>query len=155
MSDNPYERPGYPGGLSRAVHNILWGTVIVVCGGLVFLLLLSLPFGRMSRGSAYRSQCRNNLKQIALALHNYADVHQVLPPAYTVDGKVRPLHRWRTLILPYLHEKKLYDSIDLSEPWDDPAHADAHRTDPYCFRCPATDIPDGHTTYAGLVGANS
>ena len=45
--------------------------------------------------------CVNNLKQIALALHNYEEVYKVLPPAYTVDAQGRPLHSWRTLILPY------------------------------------------------------
>ncbi|HIE98390.1 MAG TPA: DUF1559 domain-containing protein [Fuerstia sp.] len=78
-----------------------------------------------------------------------------MPPAYTVDAKGRPLHSWRTLILPYLDEQALYDSIDLSKPWDDPTNADAHEASLFSFRCPASDIPDNHTTYVGVVGANS
>ena len=70
----------------------------------------------------------NNLKQIALALLNYEQAHHALPPAYTVDAQGRPLHSWRTLILPYLDQESLYQTIDLSKPWNDPANAKALET---------------------------
>jgi type II secretory pathway pseudopilin PulG len=107
---------------------------IIACSIIAFLFALMLPAGRVSRPAARRTQCKNNLKQVALALHNYADDHHALPPAYTVDAKGRPLHSWRTLILPYLDEQALYDSIDLSKPWDDPKNADAHEASLFSFR---------------------
>ena len=76
-------------------------------------------------------QCANNLKQIALALRNYESVYHALPPAYTVDAEGKPLHSWRTLILPYLEQQALYDKIDLSKPWDDPANKEAYETDAF------------------------
>ncbi len=50
-------------------------------------------------------ECSNNMKQIALALHNYHDTYRTFP-AYTVDGNGQPLHSWRTLILPFWVSKR-------------------------------------------------
>lgn len=63
----------------------------------------------------------NNLKQIAFALHNYADSHGGrLPPAALCDERGRPLHSWRVLILPYIEEDDLFKRFRLQEPWDSP-----------------------------------
>ena len=88
-------------------------TGIVMLIGLVAVALL-LPSVRRAREPARRSQCKNNLKQIWLALHNYHDEYQAFPPAYTVDAEGQPLHSWRTLILPYMDQKPLYDKLDLT-----------------------------------------
>lgn len=125
--------------------------VILIIGVLVAVLL---PATRSARPAARRAQCKDNLHQIALALHNYADVHHSFPPAYTVDAEGRPLHSWRTLILPYLDQAPLYNSIDLSKPWDDPANAAALATCPAIFRCPSGATPANCTTYVGIVGTN-
>jgi type II secretory pathway pseudopilin PulG len=123
---------------------------------LVILAALFLPMmGRRNvRPAMERAQCKNNLKQIGLALHNYEEAHGALPPAYTVDANGQPLHSWRTLILPYLDEKPLYESIDLSKPWNDPANADAFAKTVHVFTCPSADTPAQHTTYHALVGEN-
>src|SRR5262249_20258199 len=76
--------------------------VLVVFGIIAILIFLFLPAVRSSGPAVLRVQCTNNLKQIALALYNYEQEHKALPPAYTVDANGRPLHSWRTLILPYL-----------------------------------------------------
>src|SRR5918997_1599426 len=91
---------------------------------------------RSSRPAGRRIRCLNNLKQIVLALHNYEQAHKALPPAYTVDATGRPLHSWRTLILPYLEQEPLYRAIDLSKPWNDPANARALETTLLVFGCP-------------------
>src|SRR4051812_12260530 len=81
------------------------GTVIKVLAvlfGLGLVAALLLPAVRYSKPAAYRNSCASKLKQIALALHTYADVYHALPPAYTVDAAGKPLHSWRTLILPYM-----------------------------------------------------
>ncbi len=126
--------------------------LIVALGIIVVVVLLLMPAERRAREPARRAQCRNNLKQIGLALHNYHDQHGVFPPAFTVDAAGKPLHSWRTLILPYLDQAALYDSIDLSKPWDDPANAHAKETATYCYSCPSNPLPAGMTTYVGLVG---
>jgi type II secretory pathway pseudopilin PulG len=120
---------------------------------LAILVALFLPMTRRNvRPAAERAQCKNNLKQIALALYNYEEAYGTLPPACTVDANGQPLHSWRTLILPYLDQKPLYETIDLSKPWNDPANAEAFSTHLSAYVCPSTDIPDCHTTYLALVG---
>src|SRR6478735_7398561 len=59
----------------------------------------------------------NNLKQIALAWHNYEAANGCLPNDVT-DGKGKPILSWRVLILPYIEEEGLYKGFKLDEPWD-------------------------------------
>ena len=120
---------------------------------IAILIAFMLPSVRVARPAARRSQCKNNLKQIALALHNYADSWNALPPAYTVDADGNPLHSWRTLILPYLDQQPLYKTIDLSKAWNDAANAEAYKTAVWAFQCPSTDCPEIHTTYMAIVAA--
>lgn len=61
---------------------------------------------------------QNNLRQIALAMHNYHDTYGHLPPAYSTDKDGKPLLSWRVLILPYMEQSALYDRFHLDEPWD-------------------------------------
>lgn len=120
---------------------------------LAILFAFFLPAQRRARPAARRSQCKNNLKQIGLALHNYYETHGVFPPACTVDANGKPLHSWRTLILPFLDQKDLYESIDLTKPWNDPANAEAFATQVHAFSCPSANLESGFTTYQALVGA--
>ena len=128
--------------------------LLVVLGVLALLIALLLPATRSSRPAAARAQCVNNLKQIALALHNYESAYKAFPPAYTVDPQGRPLHSWRTLILPYLELDPLYQTIDLSKPWDDPANAKARETVLHVFHCPAAVGPGNTTTYRAVTVPN-
>jgi prepilin-type processing-associated H-X9-DG protein len=158
MSLNPYESPDTigklpepkSGGWKFTLLHLL--AVLAIIGVLTALLL---PNVRFAREAARRSECANNLKQIALALHMYHDAHHALPPAYTVDADGKPLHSWRTLILPYLEQKSLYDKIDLSKPWDDPANKEAFETKIQTYRCPSAGHPDGLTTYLAVVAPGS
>jgi type II secretory pathway pseudopilin PulG len=125
---------------------------VIVCIGIIGLLVaLLLPAMRSARTPARRNMCVNNLKQIALALHNYNDVYKTFPPAYTVDAEGRPLHSWRTLILPYIEETALYKKIDLSKPWDDPANAEAFKTPISAYQCPSSEAQGNQTTYLAIV----
>lgn len=134
-----------------------WVEFLIVLGMIGLVIALLLPATRSARPAARRMQCRNNLKQIALALHNYAEDWKAFPPAYTVDAVGDRLHSWRTLILPYLEQRALYEMIDLSKAWDDPANVDAFETVISAYRCPsiAIDAPDTHTTYLAVVAAGS
>ncbi|MBS0205016.1 MAG: DUF1559 domain-containing protein [Planctomycetes bacterium] len=125
--------------------------LLVVIGIVIVLIALLAPATRSARPAARRVQCKNNLKQIGLALHNYADEYGVFPPAYTVDANGRPLHSWRTLLLPYLDNAPLYQKIDLSKPWDDPANEVAFQTKIPTYECPSSTAPAGQTTYLAVV----
>src|SRR5271166_372859 len=94
--------------------------LLVVIAIIAMLIALLLPAVQAAREAARRAQCTNNLKQIALAMHNYASANNCFPPAatYTRDGK--PLLSWRVLILPYLEQASLYNQFHLDEAWDSP-----------------------------------
>ena len=79
------------------------------------------------RGPWYwKTHCKNNIKQIALALLMYEQAHGSFPPAYTADADGTPLHSWRVLILPYIEQQRLYDQYDFDEPWDGPNNSQLH-----------------------------
>jgi hypothetical protein len=82
---------------------------------------LLLPAVQKVREAANRSRGQNNLKQIALAMHNYHSAQGALPPhaIYSKDGKT-PLLSWRVAILPYIEGNNLYQQFKLNEPWDSP-----------------------------------
>jgi hypothetical protein len=74
---------------------------------------------RQVRESAERMREMNNLKQIALAMHNYHSATGAFPAhaIYSKDGKT-PLLSWRVAILPYLEQDALFKEFKLDEPWD-------------------------------------
>ncbi|MCS7239578.1 MAG: DUF1559 domain-containing protein [Thermoguttaceae bacterium] len=91
--------------------------VIAIIGILIALLL---PAVQAAREAARRSQCTNNLKQLALAAHNYADTYKVLPPGEIgtgvmwggdpVNTNTERLSTW-VLLLPYYEQQSLYSQI--------------------------------------------
>jgi hypothetical protein len=157
MSENPYATPAPMAEMQQPPRN-WFKTLLKVCvyGGITIILIgLFLP--QMNRGheAARRTQCKNNLKMIALALYSYHDAYKAFPPAYTVDENGQRLHSWRTLILPWMEQNDLYKKIDLSKPWDHPVNAGAFKTTPHTFRCPSFELPADSTTYLAVVGENA
>ena len=157
MNDNPYAEPVLTD-LDIENRSRSPNTLLMIAFGLtvaVILLALFLPALRWSPSAALRTHCLNNMKNIATALQHYHIQHGSLPPAYTVDANGRPLHSWRTLILPYVDQQQLYDSIDLSKPWNDPVNAAAGEAIIHVYQCHSADISPNHTSYQGIVGENS
>ena len=130
--------------------------LFVALGIILVLMALLLPARRTGREASRRTQCRNNLKQIGLALHNYESKYGAFPPAYTVDADGKPLHSWRTLILPFLDQAALYGTIDLSKPWDDPANLAANQTTVPAYACPSAPTQAyTQTVYLAVVTPSS
>ena len=141
--------------LSQRGFSLIELLVVLVILAIAAALLLP-PVTRSSRGGARRAQCRNNLKQIGLALHNYHDDYDTFPPAFTVNAEGRPLHSWRTLLLPYLDQQPLYNQLDLSKPWDDPANAMLfEKARVPIFACPSNPLKIEQTTYLAVVSDQS
>jgi hypothetical protein len=107
-----------------------------------------------SREAARQTQCRNNLKQVGLALHTYHDSHGTLPPGSTSDvetgvwvsGAQRfPLHSWASMILPELDQANLFRSIDFNVSSLEAANRDVAGTVLAVYRCPSYSGP-AHST---------
>ncbi len=112
--------------------------VIAIIGILVALLL---PAVQQARESARMTTCRNNMKQIGLALHNYHGTHTVFPP-----GAVGGLgHGWTAFILPQIEQGPLYDTLTWEETgnnWDEGGtNQRAVQTVIETFRCPTSTAP--------------
>ncbi len=163
-SDSNQPQPGLPPGVSPtpipgrssaagpaiiAVIIIFGGFIMLACGGV--LVGLMLPAVQAAREAARRVACQNNVKQIALAMHNYHDTYGTFPPAYTIDESGEPLHSWRTLILPFMEGgNEVYRQIDLSKPWDDPANERFAELDFPFYTCPSAVLSPGMTTYLAV-----
>ena len=119
------------------------------------LVALLLPAVQAAREAARRSSSMNNMKNILLALLNYADRHGGRFPAhanYSEDGK--PLLSWRVHILPELEEMELYRKFHLDEPWDSPHNKQLIPLMPELYLDPSSglDTTDGRTHYLGSYG---
>ncbi|MCG6157521.1 DUF1559 domain-containing protein [Rubinisphaera margarita] len=101
----------------RLRHAFTLIELLVVIAIIAILVALLLPAVQQAREAARRSSCKNNLKQIGLALHNYHDAHSSLPPGSIVllnsSGTTYNGHgwTWHASILPYIEQAALYDAI--------------------------------------------
>jgi hypothetical protein len=109
-----------------------------------------------SMESANHRERMDRFKQIALAMHNYYDVHKCLPPAAVRDKDGKPLLSWRVAILPYIEQNDLYKQFHLDEPWDSPHNRSLIEKMPgtYMDLGPKADQlnHDGKTTFQVPVG---
>ncbi|QDT36974.1 DUF1559 domain-containing protein [Stratiformator vulcanicus] len=143
--------------------------LLVVIAIIAILIALLLPAVQQAREAARRTQCKNNVKQLGLALHNYESAHGVFPPSSTSDigdgvwryptatGPTDPsihLHSWASLLLPYLEAANLYNSVNYEISALDPANQDvASQVLPF-YRCPSFSGGDftNETLYTSVVG---
>ena len=108
-----------------------------------------------ARQAARRAQSQNNLRQLALAMHIFHDLHRRLPPAAARRWNGKKLKypvSWRVLVLPYLDHKELYDQYRFDQPWNSPHNLKLLGKMPDVFRHPKDDPKSTHTSYFVLVG---
>jgi Protein of unknown function (DUF1559) len=147
--------PGISAILSELTPTVAGERVTLSLDEKNFTTLLK-PAARVVHDTAYRSTSMNNLKQIALALHNYHDVHKAFPAVANFDAQGKPLLSWRVHILPYLGEEKLYKEFHLDEPWDSDHNKKLVTRIPNVFAVPGlSDSDKGLTTYLAPVAANA
>ncbi|MBI5757229.1 MAG: DUF1559 domain-containing protein [Planctomycetales bacterium] len=141
-------------GLETEHHGILpgGGSEYTVVAPVAIALLL--PAVQQAREAARRTQSKNNLKQIGLAMHNYHDVHGRFPPAASTSKAGKPLLSWRVHILPYLDQAPLYNSFHLDEPWDSEHNKKLTAGVPLQYINPSAPklTAEGKTVYLAPVG---
>lgn len=94
--------------------------LLVVIAVIAILIALLLPAVQQAREAARRTQCKNNLKNIGLAMHNYHEQFSVFPPAEIHGGAVShcswevAIGCWGTAILPQLDQSTVFNLLDFS-----------------------------------------
>jgi hypothetical protein len=146
---------GRLGGTGLAIGGLVTGAISTLLCLPILGVGMLLPATQKVREAANRMKSQNNLKQIALAFHNYHDVYGRFPPAvvYSQDG--RPLYSWRVLLLPYLEQDALYRQFKLDEPWDSPHNRPLSQMILQVYQDPSMHMPPGHTSYLAIRGKGS
>lgn len=158
-------------GRSRSSRGFTLIELLVVIAIIAILIALLLPAVQQAREAARRTQCKNNLKQIGLALHNYHDVANEFPAAlyssgrrnsasyYSGNNTVKNVTGWM-MLLPYMDQATLYNQYDFnqsavnSNPYGmpiatiNPTNADLVNTKIAMLECPSHDE-------AGATGISS
>ncbi|WP_373653762.1 DUF1559 domain-containing protein [Schlesneria sp. DSM 10557] len=115
--------------------------LLVVIAIIAVLIALLLPAVQQAREAARRAQCKNNLKQIGLALHNYESTWKVFP-THSLQPYAGPhwkdrRYSWYTAILPHIDQANVYNMYNVSLDWHDDDNILAVESNIPAFRCPS------------------
>ncbi|HSG70226.1 MAG TPA: DUF1559 domain-containing protein [Planctomycetaceae bacterium] len=92
--------------------------LLTVLGLVAVLSAIVLPSVVQSQEEARRNNCKNNLKQLALAIHNYHDVYNSFPPGWVAKDREAdsgPWYGWQAAILPYMEQAPLFNNLNLND----------------------------------------
>lgn len=158
--------------------------LLVVIAIIAILIALLLPAVQQAREAARRSQCKNNLKQLGLAVHNYHETHRCFPLGYCGDPPNtctaihhdQPAWGWMVYILPYMDQAPLYqqlgagslnkavcDQSTIGSPQDTMGSPDLQDTVINAYICPSATDPNvsntnrghhGKSNYSGVAGVD-
>lgn len=128
----------------RSVRGFTLIELLVVIAIIAVLIALLLPAVQQAREAARRTQCKNNLKQMGLALANYESTFKCFPPARIGHWAPFPTTwddgwcSWTVMLLPYIDQGPLYNAYNGNLRWNDPGNAVVVGTPLTVFRCPST-----------------
>lgn len=130
--------------------------LLVVIAIIAILIALLLPAVQQAREAARRTQCKNNLKQIGLAIHNYHDVSLSFPFGWMLGADFNA-SVWGVQILPHLEQSALWNKWDSGVPaWNEAAafgkgdaaaiqrNLEVIQTQMAAYKCPSNGAPDVH-----------
>ncbi|MCS6864636.1 MAG: DUF1559 domain-containing protein [Gemmataceae bacterium] len=147
--------------------------LIVVFAIIGLVMSLALSGVQKVRVSAARARCQNNVRQLALGLHQYHDHHSAFPPGFTRDaGKGSMRLSWHTRILPFIEQEPLWQAVLQAYSTDPAPHTSNHpphqtiqRTPVPTFFCPSdprsqlgnpaeSQLVVALTSYPGVIGTD-
>ncbi|GAB4140043.1 MAG: DUF1559 domain-containing protein [Planctomycetaceae bacterium] len=116
--------------------------LLVVIAIIAILIALLLPAVQQAREAARRSQCKNNLHQIGIALHNYHERHKSFPPGEVTSQRSDSAWSWAVMLLPDLEQENIYKALSpnttsLGQALSDPAKLQSLRTQIGYMVCPS------------------
>ena len=138
--------------------------LLVVIAIIAVLVALLLPAVQQAREAARRSQCKNNLKQLGLALHNYHETHRCFPPGGIANGAGLYHTSFLFHLLPFLEFGNVYNQIQIvgnSPVLFDTTGLSALRTTNYnvlknfappVYQCPSSSLPRFAANPGGMTG---
>lgn len=126
--------------------------VIAIIGILIGMLL---PAVQAVRQAARRTACLNNVKQIALAIHNYESAHRHFPTGIVDDDDdhQNALHSGLVYLLPFLEQKNVAQQYDFDQPWNSVGNQAVATTSITTFLCPENN--SGVEQNGGVAGQPS
>jgi len=171
-----FERIGFVNCFKRFRRGFTLIELLVVIAIIAILIALLLPAVQQAREAARRTQCKNNLKQLGVALHNYHDVHSTFPQGKVVDRNATYAgcpgwvngsgFSWRVMILPMIEQAPLYTQNVLDNSGISTCGIFANgannrlvllRTTLPAYVCPSDPTPfvgsEKPTNYAGIGGS--
>ena len=136
--------------------------LLVVIAIIAVLIALLLPAVQQAREAARRSQCKNNLKQIGLAVHNYEGTHKMFPSMYSQGAANSGNFSVQAQLLPYMDQASLQKLIDFKLKLQigccpgmvNLPLIEATRTKLPLFRCPSDSGPASVDVVAGGTGGS-
>ncbi|REJ71724.1 MAG: DUF1559 domain-containing protein [Planctomycetota bacterium] len=142
-----------PHNRARRGFTLIEATVVLAI--ITLLAALAAPALQGSREEARLTQCKNNLKQLGLALHNYHDVWVTFPPGWVQHDWDAPSpagYCWSAQILPYVGHAQLYNQFDFRRP---PSTQDDWLLEPLdVFRCPSDTLEPINELRGGFATSN-
>ena len=128
--------------------------LFISTGGASVMVALLLPAVQQAREAARRTQSKNNLKIMGLALHNYHDDFNAFPAGTMPNAALKPEERlsWMAAILPYVDQAPLYNQINTKGAWNKGANEALGTTAVDVYVHPTIQAEPGSATYVGLAG---
>ena len=138
----PWESPKRTATFRKFNRGFTLIELLVTIAIISLLVSLLLPAVQSAREAARRTQCKNNLKQIGLALHNYHDSARTFPPAcirpagFVDNGRDNPRSTWAIAILPMLEQSPLFQKFDPAVNSSDVLNTEVIGTPVSTYLCP-------------------
>ena len=152
MDRLPITRTGTDMVAKVAIPKEVAPVVGIYSAGMAAVLMPAVGKVRMIAGS---SKSANNMKQMGLAFHTYADANGKMPGAAICDANGKPLLSWRVTLLPYMEQDSLYRQFKLDEPWDSASNKPLIEKMPKLYVDPRVATKPGETVYKVFVGKDA